>query len=91
MSAAIEYKAENPRLSVKVVEAIAAYADQSPVVVSEDGTDGIAPLYQTIDPDALDALFQNTAGEEPIGTVEFVHCGYKVTVESTGEITVTER
>ncbi|OVE82893.1 HalOD1 output domain-containing protein [Natronolimnobius baerhuensis] len=91
MSTALLTNAENTRLSVRVVQAIAAHADQSPVAMSADGTAEIAPLYETIDPDALDALFQTAASEEPIGTVEFVHDGYTVTVESTGGITVTDR
>lgn len=52
MSTALLTNAENTRLSVRVVQAIAAHADQSPVAMSADGTAEIAPLYETIDPDA---------------------------------------
>lgn len=74
-------KSKNRSVSVAVVEAIAAADDRSPMEVE--------PLYNTVDPEALNALFDGKARSG--GTVEFVHCGYEVTVESSGNIMVSER
>jgi len=42
------------------------------------------PLYDAIDPDALDALFQNRRGH-----VSFQYAGYLVTVDHDRNITLT--
>lgn len=77
-------------LSVAVVRSIAAATDRDPTALLED--DDFVPLYETIDPESLDTLFQPDADGGPSrGRVEFVHCGYEVAVESTGRVTVTER
>ncbi|NUB93822.1 hypothetical protein HT576_22880 [Haloterrigena sp. SYSU A121-1] len=73
----------NQSVSVAVVEAIAAATDQSPLEVE--------PLYHTIDPEALNMLFHNVGSQSQArGRITFVHCGYEVTVEATGDVTVTE-
>lgn len=41
----------------------------------------LEPLYSVIDPDALDALFQDTAVG---GTVSFMYHGYRIVVEACG-------
>lgn len=74
----------NQPVSVVVVEAIAAATDQSPLEVD--------PLYDTIDPEALDELFHNVGSQSRArGRIKFVHCGYEVTVEDTGDVTIDER
>ncbi|WP_081443508.1 HalOD1 output domain-containing protein [Haloterrigena turkmenica] len=74
----------NQPVSVAVVEAIAAATDRSPLEVE--------PLYDTIDPEALNELFNNVGSQSRArGRITFVHCGYEVTVEDTGDVTVDER
>lgn len=68
-----------------VVEAVAA----------EQGTDAtdLAPLYHSIDPDALENLFSNRSlprghGAHPQTEVRFTYEEYRVTVSSGGSIDV---
>jgi hypothetical protein len=63
-------------LSRAVVEAVAARDGIDPVDVE-------TPLYEVVDPDALDALFDGRAGE-----VTFEYSGYRVTVTESGEVTL---
>lgn len=44
----------------------------------------LPPLYDTIDPDQLDALVQSLED----GRVSFTYAGYEVTVDSETEITI---
>lgn len=92
MSQAKAYKVENRSLPVAVVEAIASFADRNPIVTDKNGEDsGLQPLYETIDPDALDSLFQTSQrGPSTEGKIKFVHCGYEVTVKNSGMILVKE-
>lgn len=48
----------------------------------------LPPLYETIDPDALDVFLNcsNGAESQTEWSVEFPYCGYEVTVDSTGEL-----
>ena len=64
-------------LSTAFVEAVAEEMDTEPEKLFE-------PLYEAIDPDALDALFegQNSSG----GVVMFSYCGYSITVTASGEV-----
>lgn len=48
------------------------------------------PLYNTLDPDALDKLFSSTGDSEPQGSVRFTTNGYEVTVTSTGRVHLSE-
>lgn len=68
-------KSHNTR-SERVLAAIAERESVDPV-------DFDRPLYDVIDPDALDTLFQS---KEVNGRVEFRYLGYKVTVYSDGEV-----
>jgi len=45
------------------------------------------PLYDAVDPEALDTLIERMSS----GEVEFVYAGHDVTVESDGTITLEER
>ena len=50
----------------------------------------LTPLFETIDPDALNALFSPTySGDTRTGSITFTHDGYDVTVTATGEVTVS--
>ena len=61
-------------LSVAVVEAV---ADREGV----GAEDLPEPLYKSLNPEALDALFRDSRGQ-----VTFEYLGYLVTARSTGEV-----
>jgi hypothetical protein len=48
----------------------------------------LAPLYETVDPDALNSLFQTSSGSRYNGRVEFTVEGCDVTVYETGRVEV---
>ncbi|ELZ15285.1 hypothetical protein C477_18905 [Haloterrigena salina JCM 13891] len=68
--------------SLTIVERVAAL----------DGTDPLSlpPLYDAIDPDALDSLFQSSSADGPqtTGAVQFTYYGYDVRVDADGEIAI---
>lgn len=68
-------------LSVTVVRAIAAHEGVDPMDLSP-------PLFRSLDPAALDSLFEPTTGGVRSGSVAFTYDGKRVTVESSGEVTV---
>ena len=43
------------------------------------------PLYEVVDPDALDMLFRNGDGQ-----VRFEYCGYEVTVDADRNVTLRD-
>ena len=47
----------------------------------------LPPLYDVFDPDALTALVDAPGGSV---TVEFTYCNYHVTVDSDGDVTVSD-
>lgn len=65
-------------VSSAVVEAVAETSNTPPCDLPEQ-------LHDVVDPDALDQLF---AGKETEGHIQFEFCGYLVTVESEGAVTV---
>jgi hypothetical protein len=68
------------QLSTLVVEAVAAHEHRFP----ED----LEPVYQSINPDALDSLFTplNNGASRAAGRVSFTYSGYHVTVSSDGTV-----
>ncbi|WP_227380787.1 HalOD1 output domain-containing protein [Haladaptatus halobius] len=71
----------SPRsLSTNVLTAVADAKGQSPV--------DLEPLYQVINPEALDALFAPRADGTPRthGSVSFQYAGYWVTVSTEGAV-----
>ncbi|WP_435175762.1 HalOD1 output domain-containing protein [Halorussus sp. AFM4] len=72
------------RPSEGVVAAVAAAAGADP-------TD-LDPLAETLDPDALDALFAAHLDGTPrdAGRTEFSFCGYGVVVNGTGHVSVLD-
>lgn len=79
----------NESFASAVVRAVGAVSGRDPVAPDADGG-RLEPLYETIDPDALDALFHDADdGGDPVGTVRFDYCGHEVTVDSTGLVSVT--
>lgn len=65
-------------LSTRILESVAEARGCSPLDLER-------PLYDAVDPDALDALF---SGESRFGTVQFTYLGYRVTASSDGEVSV---
>jgi hypothetical protein len=66
-------------VSERLIEAVAAEIGTNPIE--------LPLLYETIDPDALDALVESLSG----GEITFSYAGCAVTVESTGAIEINER
>lgn len=73
----------NESLSTKVVTEVAAAKDVSPMELRP-------PLYEAIDPSALDALFDDRNGASCVGQVAFRYNGFDVTVESSGEVILSD-
>ncbi|QSW97905.1 HalOD1 output domain-containing protein [Haloterrigena alkaliphila] len=69
-------------VSIAVVTAIAAKRDVEPTE--------LPPLYESIDPDALDALFAPTRPGGPRrGRLEFTYDGHQVLVECGSDLEIT--
>lgn len=73
------------RASVAVVEAVATATDYDPY--------DVPPLYEVVDPDALDELFSPKHDGTPrrSGRIVFRLAGCDVTVTGRGEIVVRQR
>lgn len=67
-------------VSTDVVQTVADAKDCDP--------EGLEPLYGTVDPDALDALFAGGEGSSTHVRVVFTYEGYQVTVSGDGEVEV---
>lgn len=78
--------------SEAVIQAVASVSGRKPTPLSNtEGGEALDPLYNTINPDALNTLFDpTTEPSQSTGTVKFQYSGYEVTVENTGLVTVTE-
>ena len=76
--------AESESLVQTVLTAVAEQEDTTPTALD--------PLYDVIDPDALNRLFAPTnAGQARArGRVVFSYCGYEVTVFSDGSVCVQD-
>lgn len=76
----------DPNRYLRVIHAVAEHSGTDP-------TD-LPPLYEAVDPDALDALFGPTAADDTRegGEVSFIYAGYRVRVPMGREpdIMVTE-
>jgi len=69
---------ENESVSERVVQAVATTSNADPLE--------LPPLYDAVDPDALDALVTGIAD----GKVTFTYAGYEVTLTSDGAVTTEE-
>lgn len=65
-------------LSRAVIDAVAAREGRDAPFLDD-------PLYETVDPESLDGLFRGTAG-----SVTFEYHGYIVTVDSEGDVDLTD-
>lgn len=63
-----------------VVDVVAAISDAEPA--------SLEPLYDTVDPEAVDALCASGDADEP--TVSFEYCGFAVRIEGCDRVIVTE-
>ncbi|NEU55463.1 HalOD1 output domain-containing protein [Halorussus sp. MSC15.2] len=87
------YRSQIPQtesVSSAVVDAVATASGRS-VVRDAAADDPLDPLYETLDPEALDSLLTPSAGESGgIESVTFEYCGFRVTVTGARRLTVTE-
>ncbi|UPV99123.1 hypothetical protein M0R88_11360 [Halorussus gelatinilyticus] len=85
MSQAQTAAAGTSTISQSVVEAVAEAEDVDPMELSP-------PLYEVIDPDALDQVFAASPTNGRMdGQVTFTYNGYEVTVSGDGYVSVEER
>lgn len=51
-------------------------------IANAEGVDeyDIAPLFESVDPDALETIFDAAESAEQVA-VEFEHCGYQITID----------
>ncbi|WP_458187890.1 HalOD1 output domain-containing protein [Haladaptatus sp. NG-WS-4] len=76
---------DDPRLSIRVVQAIAEFEETNPTEVRPI-------LYDIVDPDALDTLFEEThlGKSRTSGYVAFEYGPHEVVVYSDGDVEVVE-
>lgn len=70
--------------STAVIETLAVALDRDPTKIT--------PLYDSVDPDAVDTLVSQNRKASAAGnpTVSFLHDGHEVTVDAAGTIVVRE-
>lgn len=78
----------NKSLSEAVIAAVASESGLDALELADE----FGPLYDAIDPTALDSLFQSS-GENgrSAGSVTFEYAAYRVTVDQTGRIELVDR
>jgi len=92
-AAFITSKEAGQPISQTVLRAVAELSNRA--VIPDDSTSEadesmpLPPLYEAIDPDALDTICQPATDDTEI-TITFTYCGYHVTVTNGDEITVVE-
>ena len=69
--------------SEAVIDAVATASETDAIELADE----FGPLYNAIDPSALDALFDR---EDAIGTVRFRYAGYHIVVDHDGRIELTD-
>ena len=75
-TAGVERSMESESVSETIVSAVAAHTGSDPL--------DLAPLYQAVDPDALDALFATDDPMRSPDRVSFTYCGCEVVVSAEG-------
>ncbi|QSW97871.1 HalOD1 output domain-containing protein [Haloterrigena alkaliphila] len=80
----ISVSLSNETPSLELIEQVASLEETDPMA--------LPPLYDAIDPEALDSLCRSSASDgamtEP--TVHFTYCGYDVRVGAAGDVAVSE-
>ncbi|MFC6768163.1 HalOD1 output domain-containing protein [Natrinema soli] len=86
-SGAYQFESNKP-LSEAVLAAVASESGLDALELADE----FGPLYDVVDPTALDSLFQS-AGENgrSVGSVTFEYAAYRVTVDQTGRIELVEQ
>lgn len=73
----------NQSVAETVAEAVAEVAGANP--------ESLPPMERSINPEALDSLFETAGEEAPLGgCVTFSYYGYTVVVRSTGQVLLRE-
>jgi len=72
------------RISIQIVEAIAETAGADPLE--------LPPLYETIDPEAIDALVADSEAGQSTSPdmIKFAYAGYVITVDSNQTVEVVD-
>ena len=77
-----EDRSAPPSVTETIVDAVSEVEGCDPLT--------LPPLWNVIDPEALDALFEPTRSRQPrTGRVSFAYVGYEITVDVTDETRVT--
>ena len=85
----VEYQADaDEQLSRAVLEAVSQASGRAVVSLGEEDVETLPPLFDAVDPEALDSLFRPEDDELTAGCVSFTYFDYEVVVESTGTISV---
>lgn len=73
-------------------DVIAAVAEREGIDPMELEPPEYEALYDVINPEALDSLFEprENGRQRPTGRVEFPFCGYQVVVTSDGDVQVSD-
>jgi hypothetical protein len=71
--------------TAEIVRTVAARENVDPVEIEQ-------PLFEAIDPEALDALLQHDSEETTDSSirVEFSYCGYDLLVTSSGDVRIAD-
>lgn len=72
------------RFSTAIAEAVAERVDSEPTALDP-------PLYESVDPDALDALLTSLSENEVGGSVSFSYFGFDVVVHADGTVSLETR
>ena len=75
-----------PQTMVRQAESVTASVVEKIANAEGVGEYDIAPLFESVDPDALETIFDDAESAEHV-TVEFEHCGYQITIDG-GHISV---
>ena len=87
--ATVEYQAaDDESLSRAVLEAVSRASGREIVDLGDDGVETLPPLFEAVDPEALDSLFHSDREEPTLGCVSFTYFDYEVVVDSAGTVTV---
>ena len=71
------------RVSERVITSLAAVTGTEPTALD--------PLYDSIDPDALDRLVDHARDSDGTHEISFFHAGHEITVSSAGTIRIHPR
>ena len=85
MLLSVERSDEDTSLSFEVIRAVAEREGVDPIDIEPPEYE---PLYDVLNPEALDALFAPRESGEPrgAGRIEFTYCGYDIVVDSDGTV-----